>query len=148
MKSRLNGSIFSILVCATLLAALIGCNAKPKVESPWIVGSWRGQYYSDNVLMFFGENGDFSMRIRGGLTSGTYTIDTSVTPNHLNLQMADADLVTTIVRLEPNGTLTMENNLPTVTRPTFFSDFFNLTRDVPGAPINTSRPVNNSTPIP
>lgn len=146
MTSRLNKSIFIILTCATLLAALMGCVAKPK--GPWIAGSWRGNYNGDNVLMHFGEAGEFSMIIRGGLTQGTYTIDTSLTPNHLDLQMGTADLVTTIVRLEADGTLTMENNLPSVERPTFFSDFFSLTREVPGAPINTSRPVLNGTTIP
>ena len=114
-----------------MLTSLTACS--PAKEPQWIVGTWRGQFNGYNVRMNFGEDGAFAMYTQGALVNGTYTLDTSVAPNALDIQVNDAELITTIVEKTGADTFRLEDNLPGQPRPAAFSDYVVFTRDAANA---------------
>ncbi len=127
-------SINMLLVSILLLVTLAACagqttNNKISTKGASILGTWRGEYMGQHIILSFEEDGTFSMSAYDNFNYGTFTINEAVTPHQLDISLPDTAVITTIYELMDENTLKFENVYPGVERPIGFSDFFLLARD-------------------
>lgn len=122
---------FASVVCSIVLFS-IGCSGfvgggfGGNSNHP-IVGSWKGEdFLGQTMEIEFAADGDFSLNVSGRQTfqkHGSYTIDDSKMPNHLNIKLSDRDEIKTIFEIRGNDILIFENTNSSGDRPSKFGDY-------------------------
>lgn len=113
----------------TLLAVLVVTFAAACGSSgPSIVGEWEGEYEGDVITMIFDDQGNVTVSAYGSAMAGTYTVDTSTDPHHIDIVFPGGGTIETIFEFVGENTLHFQNNLPGDPRPTSFDDSLEMTR--------------------
>jgi outer membrane biogenesis lipoprotein LolB len=105
---------------ALLAVALIAACSATDGES--IVGTWRGSYDGLEVVMTFEAEGQITVLVGDDLGVGTYHVDHTREPAHLDIQFEDIGEVLTLVRFLDENSLQVQNMAPGGRRPEEFSD--------------------------
>ena len=94
------------------------------ISNSKILGTWIGKAGSTTNTITFKENGQMSMTSGSSTATGTYTIDFSAKPAHLDMDgsWTGGKKVTTILEFIDNNQIRVENISPGQSRPTAFGD--------------------------
>ncbi len=93
-----------------------------------LVGTWEGSDGLDTIVITFEENGDVALTSVSATdnsptsSSGTYTVDFSFTPAHLDFMWDTGYTFLTIVEFVDDNTIRLDNRQDDSQRPTSFGD--------------------------
>jgi hypothetical protein len=105
-------------VAACICALAVGCSSG--VER--LHGNWEGaDAVGKPAVLTFGPSNTVRLRVGPDMNEGTYAVDWSKSPAHLDIDWGKWGRVETLVEVA-GGTLRMEDNAPGAARPTAFSD--------------------------
>lgn len=123
------------LTITTLFLVVYSCKSSQPVKDMSsatcdLIGSWHGQYKETTAVINFESATNMTMTFDSPVArtfTGTYSVDCSVQPAHIDMNMPDHGLVKTIFRTTDTDTLIMQNNAPGVERPKNFETISTIT---------------------
>src|SRR5262245_5406017 len=116
-----------------LLCVAVAFPVPPKRDMAleYLPGEWRGKHEGIDVVVIFGPKNLFQLKVDKEVVDGTYTLDPSKKPMHLDIRPSKKDLggvIKTICECTAKGELRVANSQPGADRPTEFKDAILLTR--------------------
>ncbi len=127
----------SLLACSsstsqpTALSDSPSSNSQSVTPAELLIGNWQGGDSTTNGDITFGSDGRVTMHQGNSIQQGSYTVDFSFNPAHIDFHW-DSGIQSnaqTIIEFIDDNTIRIENiTVPDESRPTAFSKFITLTR--------------------
>jgi uncharacterized protein (TIGR03067 family) len=121
----LNRSVFTLMVAVVFASLAIGGDSGAEK----LHGTWVGKFEGKSITMVFGPKNVVKIRIETDTEEGTFSVDWSKNPGHLDIDWGKQGKAKTIIELKDDK-LKFEDVVPDKDRPKMFTKkAFSLKRD-------------------